>query len=192
MAFAGAIVFGTFAEYWAHRLMHHVRWLGKTHRKHHARGTAQGVLLEYTEYLWKLGWLMWPLFFISKPCGFGWLTGMNVFAIFSAFAHQLQHENPTKCFWLSMPIHFAHHAHNQWHENFGVTVDIWDRVFGTYKKVDWRDRMQPRQADPRRPIWRLNWLWGGNTHSTDTITCRTRPRQLPDETRTAPQRRRAI
>ena len=150
--------------------MHHVSWLGKTHRRHHARRTAQGVLLEYAEYVWKLWWLMWPPFMISVPCGFGWLVGTNVYAVFSAFAHQLQHENPTKCFWLSMPIHFVHHAHNQWHHNFGVTVDIWDHVFGTYKQLEWQDRMQPKQAQPGRRIWQINWLWGGNAVGADVAT----------------------
>ena len=34
-----------------------------------------------------------------------------------------------------MPTHYVHHAFNMWHYNFGMTFDIWDRVFGTYKPV---------------------------------------------------------
>ncbi|HVT30699.1 MAG TPA: sterol desaturase family protein [Lacipirellulaceae bacterium] len=165
--FVGGGIFASLAEYWAHRVMHQVRWLGKTHRRHHARGTAQGVLLEYAEYVWKTCWLMWPPFLISVPCGLGWLVGTNLYAVFSAFSHQLQHENPGKCFWLTMPIHFVHHAHNQWHHNFGVTVDVWDHVFGTYQRLQWRDRLQPKQAQPGRRIWQINWLWGGNAIATD-------------------------
>jgi sterol desaturase/sphingolipid hydroxylase (fatty acid hydroxylase superfamily) len=160
--FVGGIMFASLAEYWAHRLMHQVRWLGKVHRRHHARTTAQGVLVEYLEYVRKLCWLMWPPFVASVPAGIGWLVGTNVFAMFSAFAHQVQHENPTKCFWLSMPIHFVHHAHNQWYDNFGVTLDVWDRVFGTYKRLEWHDRLKPQHAEPGRRIWQINWLWGGN------------------------------
>ena len=160
--FVGGIVLASLAEYSAHRLMHQVRWLGKVHRRHHARTTAQGVLPEYLEYVRKLCWLMWLPFMVSVPAGIGWLVGTNVFAMFSAFAHQVQHENPTKCFWLSMPIHFVHHAHNQWYDNFGVTLDVWDRVFRTYKRLEWHDRLKSQYADPGRPIWQINWLWGGN------------------------------
>ena len=162
VALVSGAVFASFAEYWAHRLMHRFRWLGKTHRRHHARGTAQGVFLEYAEYTWKSCWLMWPGFLISVPCGLGWLIGTNMYAAFAAFAHQLQHENPRKCFWLRQPIHFVHHAHNQWHENFGVAVEIWDHVFRTYREMDWHTRQSPTQADPDRRIWQINWLWGGN------------------------------
>ena len=29
-----------------------------------------------------------------------------------------------------------------WHNNFGITVSFWDRIFGTYKDIDW----QPQKA----------------------------------------------
>ena len=25
-----------------------------------------------------------------------------------------------------------------WHTNFGISIDLWDRVFGTYRVVDWK------------------------------------------------------
>jgi hypothetical protein len=28
-------------------------------------------------------------------------------------------------------------VYHQWHHNFGVTVDWWDHVFGTYKEMPW-------------------------------------------------------
>jgi sterol desaturase/sphingolipid hydroxylase (fatty acid hydroxylase superfamily) len=162
----GSLVFGTFLEYWGHRFMHAVGWgPGKTHREHHARGSAQGVLLEFWEYF-KYFWVfMWPPFYISMPAGMGWLLGANGFILFSAFAHQLQHENASKCFWMRVPLHFIHHAHNQWHHNFGVSVDIWDRVFGTYKPVAGQQKTQPQHSDPDRHIWQINWLWGGNAEA---------------------------
>jgi sterol desaturase/sphingolipid hydroxylase (fatty acid hydroxylase superfamily) len=163
--FAGGFVFASLAEYWGHRLMHMVRWLGKTHRDHHARGTGQGVLMEYLDYL-KGSWiLMWPPFLLGMPQGIGWLLGANLFAFFSAFSHQLQHENPAKCFWMRRPVHYIHHAHNQWHHNFGMALDIWDRVFGTYKPLEWEEHLKPEMNQPNRPIWRINWLWGGNAEA---------------------------
>jgi sterol desaturase/sphingolipid hydroxylase (fatty acid hydroxylase superfamily) len=162
----GGFVFGSFVEYWGHRWMHFITWgPGKTHREHHARGSAQGVLLEFWDYL-KYAWvLMWPPFFISLPAGLGWVLGANAFIFLSAFGHQLQHENPKRCFWMPRPVHYMHHAHHQWQHNFGMAFDFWDRVFGTYKPVEWEDHLQPEQAADQRHAWQINWLWGGNAEA---------------------------
>jgi sterol desaturase/sphingolipid hydroxylase (fatty acid hydroxylase superfamily) len=158
----GGFIFASLMEYWGHRLMHQIRWLGTTHREHHARGTGQGVLLEFFDYFKGTWWMMLPPFLLSISAGVGWVVGANLFILFSAFSHQLQHENPKKCFWMRMPVHYVHHAHNQWHHNFGMALDFWDRVFGTYKPLDWQDRLEPEQVAATRRIWQINWLWGGN------------------------------
>jgi sterol desaturase/sphingolipid hydroxylase (fatty acid hydroxylase superfamily) len=163
--FAIGFVFASLAEYWGHRVLHMFHRIGKTHREHHARGTGQGVLLEYWDYFKGTWWMMWPPFLISVPAGIGWLLGANGFAFFSAFAHQLQHENPKKCFWMRRPVHYIHHANNQWHHNFGMAFDIWDRVFGTYKPTEWVDSLEPELAQNDRHIWQINWLWGGNAEA---------------------------
>jgi hypothetical protein len=67
--FAAGFVFGSFVEYWGHRAMHSVRWLGKVHVEHHARGTGQGVALEYLDYLKGTWWMMWPPFLLSLAPG---------------------------------------------------------------------------------------------------------------------------
>lgn len=138
-ALAAGFVFGSLVEYWGHRAMHAWRWLGKVHWDHHARGTGQGILREYFDYVRGTWWLMLLPFALSLPVGIGWLLGANLFALFSAFAHQLQHQAPEKVFWMPMPVHYVHHALNQWHHNFGMALDIWDRVFGTYKPLEWND-----------------------------------------------------
>ncbi|HEY2882493.1 MAG TPA: sterol desaturase family protein [Pirellulales bacterium] len=168
---AGGFVFASFIEYWGHRWLHRITWgPGKTHREHHARGSAQGVLLEYWDYV-KYGWLlMWEPFLISIPTGIGWVAGSNLFILFSSFAHQLQHENPKKCFWMPMPVHHVHHANNEWHHNFGMALDVWDRVFGTYKSEEWKDGLEPAKAANPHRIWQINWLWGGNAEADARMT----------------------
>jgi sterol desaturase/sphingolipid hydroxylase (fatty acid hydroxylase superfamily) len=42
-----------------------------------------------------------------------------------------------------------------WHYNFGMTFDIWDRVFRTYKPVEWRESVQPQPAN--RSKFSVRW-----------------------------------
>ena len=55
-----------------------------------------------------------------------------------------------------MPTHYVHHKFNMWHYNFGMALDIWDRVFRTYKPVpQWREGIDPANGQtkfPRRPL----------------------------------------
>ena len=153
----GGFVFASFCEYWGHRLMHKDFALGETHRNHHATGIGQGVRLEFIDYVKFFGpLLMWEPFLISLPAGIGWVTGALLFCLFSAFAHQLQHDNPMKCFWMPMPIHYVHHHCKMWHHNFGMAVDWWDRVFRTYKYNDqWREGLEPALA--KKSIFQIKW-----------------------------------
>ena len=152
--FGGALVFSSFVEYWVHRFMHNRRI--RVHCEHHQHNEGRGVLWEYWDYVKPAFPLMFPMFLVSLPAGIGWLIGANAYALFSAFGHQVQHDNPLKCFWMPMPIHYVHHHLNQWHHNFGLALDVWDRVFGTYKpQPDWREGLDPDLA--KRPILAIRW-----------------------------------
>ncbi|MBE9177056.1 sterol desaturase family protein [Oculatella sp. LEGE 06141] len=133
----GAAIFGSFVEYWLHRLMHVSPTIGARHRDHHRRNVGQGVLWEFRDYILGGAIALFPMFLISLEAGLGWVVGAFTYAAFSAYAHQLQHDNPRKCFWMKMPVHYVHHKYGMWHHNFGLGVDWWDHVFGTYKSVDW-------------------------------------------------------
>jgi sterol desaturase/sphingolipid hydroxylase (fatty acid hydroxylase superfamily) len=153
--FGIGLVFSSFVEYWAHRVLHQWRLVGKTHRDHHARNEGQGVLWEYLDYVKPSSILMIPPFFVSLPAGIGFFIGSNLYALFSAYSHQLQHENPAALFWMPMPTHYVHHEFNMWHYNFGMAVDIWDRVFRTYKRVEWRERIEPQPV--KRGLLNVRW-----------------------------------
>jgi sterol desaturase/sphingolipid hydroxylase (fatty acid hydroxylase superfamily) len=156
LAIVGAFIVSSLVEYWVHRLMHKPYKLGEKHRDHHRRNEGQGVIWEFRDYF--LGGLvaialpyLWSIEF-----GLFWTIGAVGFAAFSAYAHQLQHENPQKCFWMPMPVHYVHHKYGQWHHNFGLALDWWDRVFGTYKPVEWIDAKE--QSRPERSRWDLRWF----------------------------------
>ncbi|PZV13795.1 MAG: fatty acid hydroxylase [Leptolyngbya sp.] len=153
--FAIAFVLASLVEYWVHRLMHKPLRLGERHRDHHRRNEAQGVVWEFLDYVKGTIILLVPMFFISLPAGIGWSLGALTYAAFSSYAHQLQHENPTKCFWMKMPVHYVHHKYNMWHHNFGLGVDWWDHIFGTYKAVEWLTEDEQTYAE--RSYLELKW-----------------------------------
>ncbi|MEM9452261.1 MAG: sterol desaturase family protein [Cyanobacteria bacterium P01_E01_bin.6] len=153
--FVAAFVFASFVEYWMHRLMHKSLRVGKRHRDHHRRNEGQGVVWEFFDYIKGSAVAMAIPFIFSVEAGLGWVAGAIVYAAFSAYAHQLQHENPTRCFWMKMPVHYVHHKYNMWHHNFGLGVDWWDHIFGTYKVVDWLT--EEEKATAHRGYLQLRW-----------------------------------
>ncbi|MGV2829476.1 sterol desaturase family protein [Myxosarcina sp. GI1(2024)] len=155
--FVLSFIFASFVEYWLHRLMHIFPWFGSQltgHYYHHYSKQSLGVIGEFQNYSTAV-LIFCPIFLISRSVGITVFCSALVYTAFSAFAHQLQHENPTKCFWMKMPVHYIHHQHNQWHHNFGIAVDWWDRLFGTYKLVEWSAREELNQ--PERKLWQIRW-----------------------------------
>lgn len=146
-AVAGFLV-TSLAEYWIHRLMHWSILLGDRHLEHHRRNVGQGMMAELLDYLKSGAPLMLLPFVFSWSIGLGWFLGCFSFAVLAAYAHQLQHDCPDRCFWLAMPVHYVHHKYGMWHHNFGITVDWWDRCFGTYKPMPW----QAKIAEKNLPI----------------------------------------
>jgi sterol desaturase/sphingolipid hydroxylase (fatty acid hydroxylase superfamily) len=130
--FLVGFIIGSFIEYWAHRFMHFFPSQCMFHVRHHKENTAQGVLGEFRSYAVPAVLPVSLTFIFSWQLGTGLVLGMLAYAFFAAYAHQLQHDNPDRCFWMAMPVHYVHHKHNQWHYNFGIGVDCWDRLFGTY------------------------------------------------------------
>ena len=155
LCFIAAFIVASLVEYWLHRLMHVSERIGARHRDHHRRNEGQGVLWEFRDYVVGSLVLLFPMFLISWIAGLGWALGALVYAAFSAYAHQLQHENPIKCFWMPMPVHYVHHKYGMWHHNFGLAVDWWDHVFGTYKAVDWLTATELQQSG--RGYFQLRW-----------------------------------
>ncbi|MEM8640409.1 MAG: sterol desaturase family protein [Cyanobacteria bacterium P01_G01_bin.54] len=153
--FISAFLVSSLVEYWIHRLMHANARVGKRHRDHHRRNEGQGVFWEFLDYVKGSAIAMLLPFLISVEAGAAWLAGALVYAAFSAYAHQLQHENPTKCFWMKMPVHYVHHKYQMWYHNFGLAVDWWDHVFGTYKAVDWLT--EDEQASAKHGYLELRW-----------------------------------
>jgi len=155
-AFLIAFVIGTLVEYLVHRLMHRGHVLGKKHAEHHRDGWGQGWLGEFSDYFLPTLLVIWLGFLYSVAAGIGWALGGFTYAALAAYAHQLQHEYPDLVFWMPRPVHYLHHKHHMWKTNFGILVDWWDHVFGTYKYVEWQ-RDKPIRSYGLRCFFRISW-----------------------------------
>lgn len=153
--FSVAFLFSSLVEYWVHRLMHLFPRIGKVHVRHHQENTGQGFLQELCDYVLPTSPMMATPFLFSWQIGVSCTLGGLVYTIFAAYAHQLQHDNPIKCNWMEMPVHYVHHKYDQWHRNFGLAVDWWDRVFGTYQRQGWLTSTELSQ--PSRGYLHIKW-----------------------------------
>ncbi|MFL5342306.1 MAG: sterol desaturase family protein [Gemmataceae bacterium] len=158
--FVGGVVVGSLAEYGIHILMHRRIFLGRTHRNHHREPEGENWLKQFVYYV--AGAMLpsaavcsacWPLDLL--PLGLGTTGGGIAWAAWVAYAHTLQHERPELVFWMKLPVHHLHHEYEMARHNFGLSVDWWDRVFGTYKPMPW-------QPPPVRfsvwPLARIRWF----------------------------------
>lgn len=156
----GGFVLSSLAEYWTHRLMHRVGLKAAAHRRHHERASVGGVWHEFLEHAVHGGpvaalpgaLVAWVA---GLAAGASLLAGGIVYAAWAAYAHQLQHEEPRACFWLPMPIHYVHHKYDLRDANYGVGTDVWDRLFGTYVRMDWLG--DPETSRARKGPLGIRW-----------------------------------
>lgn len=150
---------GSLGEYWVHRGMHRGMLYGAAHFAHHSLNHPQGWLREYWAYvqasgLWLFAVAIGAYVFAGIAPTMGWLVGTFGFLALSAYTHMLYHVDPNLVFWVKRPIHYFHHGEAQSSHNFGVTTDVWDRLFKTYKD----DPSWQPQPVSRRKVLSIPWL----------------------------------
>ncbi len=156
IAFSLAVLVGSLVEYTVHRLMHSGKILKVRHAKHHRNLNGQGWWGEFVDYFLPGLAIIWVGFLFSVPAGVGFAVGSFAYAAFAAYAHQVQHENPELVFWLPRPVHHLHHRENMWRGNFGIALDVWDRLFDTYREVEWIPQRRARDY-PLTSYFGIRW-----------------------------------
>ena len=157
------ILFWTFIEYILHRFLGHVHkgnnFFKSEHKLHHSifdyfapihkKSLAALIVIII---LTLLTFLFIPTFLIPIPLSF--IGGFFSMYILYEITHYRYHSNPPLSRYLIFlrKHHLYHHFHNP-KMNYGVTTRIWDRVFGTIKKVD-------KVKMPK--IVKLRWLIDGD------------------------------
>lgn len=152
---AFGLIESSFSEYWIHRFMHTRGLARRAHAQHHKVGEGQGWAGEFRDYLLPALPFCALGFLPSVAVGVGFASAVTLYFAFAAYAHQLQHERPDLVFWMRAPVHHLHHTGHMTRHNFGIGVDIWDRVFGTHRPESWMARRRPRGLG----AWlRIKWL----------------------------------
>ena len=134
----------TFLEYWIHRWLFHykhnsslLKLFTKGHANHHKKTFNYDAMPFFTIPLISI--LLLKIFsIIFLPyIAYALTAGLTMGYFYYGIVHHLMHRknsfinNSNNGYWAYMSdFHFFHHERPK--TNFGVTTDIWDRIFKTY------------------------------------------------------------
>ncbi len=136
--FALCLIALDFFRYWAHRLAHEQRWLWTSHVTHHSS--------EYYNFAvsFRLCWFEQVKLVFFLPVAFAGFDPITFFIvhqvavlyqfwIHTEFIRRLP--KPIEFFFTTPSHHRVHHAVNEKYidKNYGSTLIIWDRIFGTFQ-----------------------------------------------------------
>ena len=133
LAFAAGYLAFTLIEYAVHRfLLHRIAFLWREHVKHHLDPDEETLTPVHQSLAVALV-VGLPLFFALGPAltsaaVAGGYAGFIAFRVVHDFLHKLEFAEGD----LLLPLqefHMGHHRDGE--KNFGVTVRLWDRIFGT-------------------------------------------------------------
>lgn len=128
------------AQYFAHYLLHRVKWMWKFHLVHHSDtkvDATTGTRHHPGDYVVR------EVFSLAAVLVFGIPLAYYIFyRIATIFFTYLTHANVTVPVWLDKPLSlvfitpnmhkFHHHFERPWTDtNFGNIFSLWDRMFGT-------------------------------------------------------------
>ena len=154
------LVIADFIQWNVHRWLHKYPWLWQFHKLHHSvkeMGFAAHLRFHWMETVIYKTVQFVPLTMI----GFG-LNDLFTLHAFTILVGHLNHANlgwsygPLKYVLNNPRMHIWHHAHdlppNRYGVNFGLTLSLWDYLFGTaYIPSDGRDIVLGFPGDKRFP-----------------------------------------
>lgn len=150
-----------FLYYWFHRASHNIRWLWAAHVVHHSSETMNFSTAFRQSLMYPIAgmWLFWiPLVVLGFSPG----SVLVMVAISLAYQFFIHTQTVQSLGWLEWIVntprhHCLHHARNPRYidNNFGGTLIIWDRLFGTYVEAI---PEEPIRYGIRRPVHSHNPL----------------------------------
>jgi lathosterol oxidase len=122
------------ALYWAHRLLHRPALFRAIHRWHHRNTTPTAFTassMHPVEFAIYQGVVLAPLFFMPVP-----VEGLVFVLVYQNFVALVDHSGvklKSHLPWQPPPrFHDDHHVY--FHVNYGQTLGMWDRMFGTWRR----------------------------------------------------------
>ena len=167
--------------YLYHRLQHSVPFMWELHKVHHSAEVMVGVTKDRVHPLDEIMNRWWDgiipglaygawLFFALDPVELT-VFGINVYFLrnavlmmdFVRHTHlKLSYGRWINCIFLCPHYHQLHHsvAEEHWHRNFGLSLSIWDRMFGTLVTPkpgeDFAFGLPDREAEEYQSLARLH------------------------------------
>jgi sterol desaturase/sphingolipid hydroxylase (fatty acid hydroxylase superfamily) len=133
------IVIIEFGQYWMHRLMHNNSWFWATHAPHHhvtQLNAMKGFIGNPIE-LFLISLSVVALFDWNKAAMFAGISAMSAVSI---YAHANVRADPPRWysfFFTTIRNHSLHHTALSYEDtrcNYGNSLILMDRIFGTYKE----------------------------------------------------------
>jgi len=144
-AFSGILLMDLISAWLAHFVFHKTKWLWQFHIIHHTDTTVDASTANRHhpgESVLRFGFTCLAVWIVGAPV---WM--LMIYQAMSAFLSQFNHSN------IKMPkflddilmlvictpnMHRVHHHYRQPYSdsNYGNIFSFWDRMFGTFKKVD--------------------------------------------------------
>ncbi|KAM8967491.1 alkylglycerol monooxygenase [Pelodytes ibericus] len=160
------------AYYWFHRMAHEVNIIWAGHQTHHSSedynlSTAlrQSFLQKYFSWVF-----YWPMAFFIPPSVFAVHLQFNLLYQFWIHTELIDNLGPLEYILNTPSHHRVHHGRNPYciDSNYGGTLIIWDRIFGTFvpekEKVLYGlthpiNTFEPFQVQLQHCIYIWNTLW---------------------------------
>ncbi|XP_042672801.1 alkylglycerol monooxygenase [Centrocercus urophasianus] len=129
-----------FAYYWFHRISHEVNILWAAHQVHHSSedynlftALRQSFLQRYTSWMFNL-----PMALFIPPSVFAVHLQFNLLYQFWIHTEVVTNIGPLEWILNTPSHHRVHHGRNPYciDKNYGGTLIIWDRIFGTFEAED--------------------------------------------------------
>lgn len=141
----GVLLLDLIGAYFIHWLEHQVRWMWKFHLVHHSDTTVDvttGLRHHPGETVFRIGFTILAVMIIGAPIGIIMLY-QSLSVLFAHLTHANVHV-PEKAdrilsyIFITPNMHKVHHHYQQplTDSNYGNIFAFWDRLFGTYRKVE--------------------------------------------------------
>ncbi|KAJ8290631.1 hypothetical protein GJAV_G00015530 [Gymnothorax javanicus] len=172
------------AYYWFHRLSHELNILWAAHQVHHSSeyyNLSTALRQSLTQQL--ASWVLHlPMAFAVPPSVFAVHIQFNLLYQFWIHTEVIRHLGPLEWIMNTPSHHRVHHGRNPYciDKNFGGTLIIWDRIFGTFapegdkvvygltKRINTFDAIYV-QFHYYPYIWRMFWRAAGIKNKLSVI-----------------------